>query len=261
MSRLIKIIDSHIHLDQYEDVEIKAILDKESSIEALITVSMNLQSCQRNLSLAEKYACVKPAFGYHPEQLLPSETELCELLDWMEVHKDKVAAIGEVGLPFFMRAEKKVTPSEYDRYIELLEIFIKFAKKLDKPIALHAVYSDAPVVCDLLEKHSFSKAHFHWYKGDQKTTERMIENGYFASVTPEVVYDEEESVNLVQTFPLNQLLLETDGPWPFEGPFTGQRTNPKMIKESLRKIADLKRMNFHEIVQQTLQNAKIFYNI
>jgi TatD DNase family protein len=261
VDNLEKIIDSHIHLDQYHDVEINEMLEKELSIEALISVSMNLESCKRNLLLAKQYSKVKPAFGFHPEQKLPSERELGDLLSWMEENIDHMIAVGEVGLPYFMRMEKQVTESEYGRYIELLEVFIKLAKKWDMPIGLHAVYTDSPVVCGILEKHSYAKAHFHWYKSDIKTTQRIIANGYFASVTPEVVMDEAESVIVVQSFPIEQLLVETDGPWPFEGPFSGRRTHPLMIVESLKKIAEIKKFELRDTAKQIRNNTKLLYKI
>lgn len=256
-----KLIDAHIHLDQYDDIEIATLAEENETIEALVSVSMNLDSCKRNLVLSEQFPIVKPAFGYHPEQLLPTEKELDELINWMRVNKDKMIAVGEVGLPFFMRAENKITKNDYGRYIEFLEIFIGLAKKWEKPISLHAVYSDATVVCDLLEKHSVSKAHFHWFKGDQETTERMLANGYFVSVTPEVAMEEPENVTLVRNYSINQIMVETDGPWPFEGRFSGKRTHPLMMKESLKKIAEIKGMNFQDINKQLRNNTKRFFNI
>ncbi|MEH7176609.1 TatD family hydrolase [Neobacillus vireti] len=256
-----KLIDAHIHLDQYDDIEIAALAEKNETIEALVSVSMNLDSCKRNLVLSERFPMVKPAFGFHPEQPLPPEKELNELINWMRVNKDKMIAVGEVGLPFFMRAENKVTKKDYGRYIELLEIFVNLAKRWDKPISLHAVYSDAPVVCDLLEKHSVSKAHFHWFKGDQRTTERMLANGYFVSVTPEIAMGEPENVTLVRNYPIKQIMVETDGPWPFEGPFSGKRTHPFMMEESLKTIAEIKGMDIQNIYTQIRNNTKRFFNI
>ncbi|AGK53365.1 TatD family hydrolase [Bacillus sp. 1NLA3E] len=254
-----KILDSHIHLDQYEDEEILSIAKMEYSIEALISVSMNLESCKRNLDLSERFSMVKPAFGFHPEQPLPTDRELEELISWMETNKDKMVAVGEVGLPFFMRAENKVSKSDYGRYVELLELFVKLAKKWSKPIALHAIYSDAPIVCNLLEKHSITNAHFHWFKGDQKTTERMIANGYLVSVTPEVALDDVDNVNLVSAYPIGKIMVETDGPWPFEGQFSGKRTHPTMMKESLKKIAEIKNMDFRSVMELIRNNTKEFY--
>lgn len=250
-------IDSHLHLDQYKDEEIKKIISTSPFIDALISVSMNLRSAKRNLQLANKYKIVKTAFGFHPEQDLPSEQELEELISWMADHQKQMIAVGEVGLPYYLRQESGV---DLQAYIELLEAFIKLAKKWDKPIVLHAVYDDAPIVCDLLEKHSVEKAHFHWFKGDNITIERLIRNGYFISVTPDIVY-EEEIQQLAINYPLHQMMVETDAPWPFEGPFQGMTTHPEMMHESISTISKLKRLPKIEIYHQILHNTKDFYSV
>src|SRR5262249_667208 len=152
------------------------------------------------------YSSVKPAFGYHPEQQLPTEQECNELFKWLKEHRYQMAAIGEVGLPYYRRLEGKVSNRDFGAYLDLLETFIQLAKGWELPIVLHAVYDDAPSVCDLLEKHSITKAHFHWFKGDDRTITRMIENGYYVSVTPDVVY-EEEIQRLVKRYPINKLMI------------------------------------------------------
>lgn len=250
-------IDAHIHLDRYQDEEIKRIVLDSAHIEALISVSFHLDSSKRNLLLSQKYQKVKPAFGYHPEQALPSENELKELLNWMDTHHDEMIAVGEVGLPFYLRQEQGISIAPY---LEVLEVFISKAKIWDKPIVLHAVYDDAPLVCNLLEKYSVSKAHFHWFKGEQKTIDRMIRNGYHISITPDVVY-EREIQELVSVYPLELMMVETDGPWPFEGPFAGKMTHPNMMEESIRKIALLKKLSALEVSDILHQNTKRFYQL
>lgn len=255
-----KIIDAHIHLDQYIEEELDAIFQEASLLEAIVSVSSDLQSCKKNLSLSKTYTIVKPAFGFHPEQPLPSESQLKTLVDWIEKNRHDMAAIGEVGLPYYLRKQKNYGGFPLYRYIELLETFIVLAKKWEKPIVLHAVYEDAPVVCDLLERHSISKAHFHWFKGDSKTIERMIHNGYFISVTPDVVY-EKEIQDLAQAYPLEQLMVETDGPWPFEGPFKGMMTSPLMIHQSIETISNLKKASLEDTYHKIFVNTRNFYRI
>ncbi|WP_407272617.1 TatD family hydrolase [Radiobacillus sp. PE A8.2] len=235
-----KVIDAHIHLDLYKDDERRAILDKleEDHVEALLCVSNHLDSAKENLRLSLEDFRVKPAFGYHPEQPLPSAEQIDELFNFIEDHQDKMVAVGEVGLPYYSRQENPEL--NMDGYIELLEKFILLAARLDKPIVLHAVYGDAPVVCDLLEKHGVKRAHFHWFKGDVNTVHRMMENGYFISITPDCLY-EAEIQQLVTRYPLAQMMIETDGPWPFEGPFADQMTHPKMMHDTVGKIAELKK--------------------
>src|SRR5690606_40734669 len=67
----------------------------------------------------------------------------------------------------------------------------------------------------LLEKYSVKKAHFHWFKGDNKTLQHMAENGYFISFTPDLMY-EEEIQTIARNYPLEQVMVETDGPWRSE---------------------------------------------
>ncbi|MFE8697903.1 TatD family hydrolase [Cytobacillus sp. FJAT-53684] len=255
-----KMIDSHIHLDHYKDNEIRDMISSSSFIHSLITVSFNLESAQRNLTLSEQYPKVKPAFGFHPEQPLPTDEELKTLIDWIEFHKEKAVAIGEVGLPYYFRQESATTSFSLQGYIELLETFIILAKRWDKPIVLHAVYDDAPIVCDLLEKHSVQKAHFHWFKGDSLTVNRIINNGYFISFTPDIVY-EKEIQELAKGYPIDQMMVETDGPWPFEGPFQDQLTHPHMMSESIAMISKLKEMPIQDVYHHLLHNTKSFYCI
>ncbi|MEH7095537.1 TatD family hydrolase [Neobacillus vireti] len=255
-----KMIDAHIHVDQYKDQEIESILKSSDSLEALLSVSFDLESCKRNLELSRKYQKIKPAFGFHPEQSLPAEHELGRLVQWMGEHQNDMKAVGEVGLPYYLRMDQKVSNSQFGQYKELLELFIRLAKKWDKPIVLHAVYDDAPEVCDLLEKHSVEKAHFHWFKGEEKTVARMIQNGYFISVTPEIVY-KEKIQRLVRGYPLMLMMIETDGPWPFEGPFMGKMTHPDMMKETIFKMAEIKKLSETEVSERLVGNTKEFYGI
>lgn len=260
-----KIIDSHIHLDQYTEDEIEKIIGdltlNDVQCTGLISVSSDLNSCRANLTLAKNYKQVKPAFGFHPEQALPSDSEIEALMSWIEKNKDAMVAIGEIGLPYYLR---KVTNKHmrfpFEGYVELLDQFLKLAKAWNKPVILHAVYDDAHIAIDLLEKHSIHKAHFHWFKGDAITTQRMINNGYTISVTPDVLY-EKEIQTLVKQYPLEQLMVETDGPWPFKDKFTDQMTHPKMIHDSVAMIAELKGVSLSDSYRKLYRNTVRFYEL
>ncbi|HEY4601427.1 MAG TPA: TatD family hydrolase [Cerasibacillus sp.] len=253
-----KVIDSHIHLDCYEKNQQEQILyDLDTyHIDTLIAVSMNHISAKKTLSLAKQYSVIEAAIGYHPEQSLPSEDEITSLLRLIDEQQSTLTAIGEVGLPYYLRQENPDMPLE--PYIDILEMFIKKAGELNVPIALHAVYDDAPIVCSLLEKYSIEKAHFHWFKGDKKTMERMIQNGYVVSFTPDIIYHEKRQP-LIKQIPLSHMMVETDGPWPFDGPFKSQMTHPKMIHQIIRKIAQVKRMPLEEVYAIIYQTTKQFY--
>ncbi|MGI8314737.1 TatD family hydrolase [Halobacillus mangrovi] len=254
------IIDTHIHLDMYEESFRDQMLSELDlySITQLIAVSNDLHSCLRTLTWSMEDQRIKPALGFHPEQSLPTNQEIEQITDLIHRYANHMVAIGEVGLPYYTR--KKNPGVILSLYVELLEHFLLLAKELDKPVVLHAIYEDADLVCDLLEKHEMTRAHFHWFKGSATTIDRMKENGYFISITPDCVY-EKEVQSLIRNYPLDQLMVETDGPWPFEGPFKGKITHPKMIHDSVEKISELKGLPAENIYNQLYKNTIDFYKI
>ncbi|MFB4169464.1 TatD family hydrolase [Virgibacillus sp. JSM 102003] len=255
-----RIIDSHIHLDMYSQKERQRVLSglELAKVDTLICVSNHLKSSKETLRLAHEDSRIKSAFGFHPEQSLPADYETAELLSFIEQNQQEMIAIGEVGLPYYLRQDNKGV--SIDAYVELLEIFIRKAAALDKPIILHAIYEGAPIVCDLLEKYSVTDAHFHWFKGDSKTIERMAKNGYSLSVTPDVVY-EKEIQDLVSAYPLSRVMVETDGPWPFDGVFKGKMTHPGMIHKSIEKISELRNVSVESAYSQIYDNTCRFYKL
>lgn len=253
------IIDAHIHFDQYNEEQRKIILKEmaQFNVTHLIAVSTDLSSSKVNLKLARNDKRILPAFGFHPEQVMLGESEQAQLFEWIRAHHDEMVAIGEVGLPYYLKQEKELL---YQPYIDLLEKFIALAAEMDKPIILHAVYEDAHIVCGLLEKYNVTAAHFHWFKGDTQVVKRMIKNGYFISITPDVLY-EKEIQQLVKHYPLEQMMVETDGPWPFEGTFSGKMTHPIMIRASIEKLASIKQLSFEEVSTKLYENTQKFYRL
>ncbi|WP_166242674.1 TatD family hydrolase [Paenibacillus turpanensis] len=259
------ILDAHIHFDLYPSDERERMIASfaDEGIQGVITVSNHLPSCKENLRLQQHApSMIFPAYGYHPEQELPSPQDERELFQWIREHHTGMAAIGEVGLPYYMRKEHESEgrPFELQPYIDLLERFVSLAAELNKPIVLHAVYEDAETVCDLLEKHRIQKAHFHWFKGSSDTLKRLEANGFSISVTPEVVY-RDKIREIVRQYPLELLMVETDGPWPFDGPYAGKRTYPCMIRDAISAIAAIQERSLEETTTILYDNTCKFYNL
>ncbi|WP_079479201.1 TatD family hydrolase [Halobacillus salinus] len=248
------IIDAHIHLDRYEERDRRRIVEdlSSSNIEKLISVSYDFDSCKKNLSF--DHPKVVTALGFHPEQALPSPEEVQNITELIYQNRSSIAAIGEVGLPYYTQHD------DFQDYVNLLEHFIILGKELQLPVNLHAIYEGADIACDLLEKHEMTRAHFHWFKGSETTQTRMKEKGYMVSVTPDCVY-EEEIRKVIESFPLEQLMVETDGPWPFENKFEGRLTHPMMIHDSVKRISELKDEPLDYVYKKLQENTCHFYKL
>src|SRR5690625_6752620 len=126
------IIDSHIHLDLYTESELAVILNnlESSQVQALISVSNNIKSARKTQALSKRDERIKPAYGYHPEQALPAETDLLALQAFIDEHQAEMIAVGEVGLPYYLRQKDASIPLA--TYVELFELFILQQKRIDK---------------------------------------------------------------------------------------------------------------------------------
>ncbi|MEJ8766840.1 TatD family hydrolase [Oceanobacillus sp. HCA-5259] len=90
--------------------------------------------------------------------------------------------------------------------------------------------------------------------------QRMLTNGYFISVTPDIIY-KPKIQRIAKQYPLEQLMVETDGPWQFSGPFENKRTHPKMMHESVKVIAHLKQIDRTAVYQQIYENTRSFFTL
>lgn len=260
-----QVYDTHIHLDLYdEDVRMQIMNELERSyIPGLLTVSMHLESSKRNLELSRTYRQrVFPAFGYHPEQALPSEESEYVLFQWIKEHADEAAAIGEIGLPYYMRTERSKLgqPFDVEPYVEFLDRFVEFAAQLNKPVVLHAVYDDADIALEILRRHHIEKAHFHWFKGSKLSIQAMIKQRYMISITPDIAYESDIQA-LAREYPLELMMVETDGPWPFEGPYQKRFTHPNMIHDVIFAIAQAKQLPTDHVYETIAHNTRSFYGM
>jgi TatD DNase family protein len=262
-------IDAHIHIDLYEAELREELLERAfaEGVAAVVAVSMHLESAIVNREIALRYAGrVHPAYGFHPEQPIPAAKELDELFEWIRLRHEagESFAIGEVGLPYYTRTEVEQAEVEmfFDEkpYLQLLDRFAALAAELDRPLVLHAVYEDASKACDIMERHGVRRAHFHWFKGDTEVIRRMAASGYMVSVTPDIAY-EAEIQQLVRQYPIELLMVETDGPWPFEGAYAGQQTRPAMAVEAAKHIANVKQLPAEQVAEILLANTRRFYGI
>lgn len=250
-------IDSHIHFDQLRTT-VQTQLVQQRVISYFIAVSTDWESARRTLNLSKQHAQIIPAVGWHPEQPLPTLNECADFLQWSEQNIAHFQAIGEVGLPYYTRLENPLLPIE--TYMEWLEQWIILAKRYDLPLNLHIVHDDVPHALDLLEKHSIVKAHFHWFKGPTNATERLLQNGYYISITPDIMY-EERTQHLVKRVPLDQMMIESDAPYPLEGPFTERDNDGTFLNLTVKKMSELLHIPKGVLKEKLTQTTKKLYSL
>ena len=188
-------IDTHCHLDApaYADLATVCRQSEQAGVAAIVAVGTGLASNRRILALQRRQpAHVWAALGLHPERPDASWDEVEAVLDQLRAHRDRVVALGEVGLPHYALLDGSMMAEQARRHEGFLHALVKGVVALGLPVVLHAPHAAADKALAILRRYEPSGVVFHWHKGSPETTAAICEAGYFVSVTPEACYRERD---------------------------------------------------------------------
>jgi len=254
----VTLIDVHCHLDApaYDDLTSVCQQSHQAGVSVIVAAGTGLTSNAKILALQQRQpAHVWAALGLHPERLDASWEELEAVMAQIQEQRTRIVAMGEIGLPHYTLLEHRMTAEQARQHEAWLHALVKAAVRLSLPVVLHAPHATAAVAFEIIRRYEPPGAVFHWHKSTPETTTAIWQAGYCMSVTPEVCYRERDR-QLVQAVPLTNLLLESDGPWPYGGEFTEQATTPALVARVATEVARLKRVPLAEVQAVTVANAQ-----
>lgn len=231
-------VDAHCHLDLCQQKEIPAIIEraKKANVQ-IITNGVNPESNRKVLELAEKYSEVKSALGLYPiDALKLSDKEITQELNFIRSNKDKIVAIGEVGMDF-------KESDEIERQQQTFQKIIELAKEIDKPLIIHSRKAEKEVI-EILEKNKAEKVIMHCFSGKFSLVEKIVKNNWKLTI-PTNVKHSEHFQNIIKKIPIGNLLCETDS--PFLHPDKLRDNEPANVVESYKKIAEIKNIPLNEV--------------
>jgi TatD DNase family protein len=203
------------------------------------------------LALASRFPGVAPAVGLHPERLEPGDADIDAVEEQALAHRPDLAAIGEIGLPWYSLEGRSDAAEISTRARDRLTRLLALARRLDLPVSLHAPHAAAAEALALVIRSGAGPVVFHWHKADRATTQAIVAAGHFLGVTPEVAYRERDQT-LVREVPLAQLLVESDGPWSYRGG-VGE---PAMVAQATRSIGEVRGVAAGLVMDALADNAR-----
>ena len=244
---VVRLIDTHAHLDETRDLEGALTRAREAGVQAVVAVGTELRSNEKILQMAGRFPnLVLPAVGLHPWKLEGADLEANFHL--IEKELPRCLALGEVGLDFAIQ-----TPREKQE--EVFGKILAIASRERKPVLLHARRAWAEAF-QIVKSFKIEKAVFHWYSGPSDLLQHIFAQGYFISATPAAAYSERHR-EAIQAIPLGQLLLETDCPEVYRG----KPSEPKDILTTLQVVSEIKGQPAEEIAARTFLNAIEFFQL
>ena len=252
------IIDTHAHLDHLPNLDQALRNADEAGVEAIVAMSMDLVSCQKNLTI--KQSVTKPkiylALGMHPSEANRGDVD--KIISLIKDNTQQLNAIGEIGLDFTYKWVRK----DENKRNEQREVFAKLltvAKELDLPAVVHARGAEAECF-KTVKAMGIKKANFHWYSGPLDVLNDIMLSGYFVSTSPSVAFSPQSRAAMSHAT-IEQTLIETDCPVFFgnKDDGTGYEAQPKDVWRTLKAYCELRNIKEEEALKIFNQNARKFF--
>jgi len=248
------IYDAHIHLS---DPEYKSDIDMILNYMDLLKikaccVSMDIETSIETMTLHEKSKNVLPFIGIHPEM---AQKNSFPVYDLIEKNHEIIIGIGEIGL------DKTYIDSE-DEWKNQKNVFAKqlaLAEKFNKPVSIHS-RKTLPDIFEILPSYKIPGILLHWFDGNKSQLKTAMDNQYFVSYGPLLVYANDKQVLLTKTDP-SRLLVETDGPVKFSHCFEYKTTEIMFVPSVIFSASKILHTSYENLLVQIEDNSKKFLGI
>lgn len=248
-----RLIDTHAHLSDLEDMEGVVRRAREAGVEAVVAVGANLRTCAATLLWAEAFpGYVHPALGLHPTEW--ADDDVAGTLLFIEERIGSCVAVGEIGLDYW-RGEARKDGAIRERQREIYAGQLEVAAEHGKSASVHGrgAWRDA---MELARRHGPDRVVFHWYSGPLDVLGEVLDSGYLVSATQAVEFSRDHRAALAEA-PIDRILIETDSPVGYHG----EPSEPADLVRTLRALAELKGASMEDVAEATTRNAERFFRI
>ena len=251
-------IDSHCHLDYFNDKELALIIAhaRASRSTIILTNIINfIKDFKKNIRIAKIFKEVKINTGIYPIEISKYsikeiKNQITEIRNEHLSNKDLIIGIGEVGLDY------KDDLKQHEKQKKVFQMFIDLSNELDIPITIHSRKAELDCI-EMLERSNAKKVLMHYFSGKLSLADRIINNKWFLSIPTCVVYSEHFQ-NIIKRAPIEQLLCETDS--PYSHPEKKFPNEPANVIESYKMISKIKNLSLIRVEKQIEENFTVLFN-
>lgn len=247
-------IDTHAHLLSLEKKQ--EIIDnmQDDGLDFIVNIGTTVEDSKQGVELAEENEKIYTSVGIYPEYSESVTQEDLAEIERLAKHK-KVVAIGEIGLDYHEKFDKK---SQKEIFVKQLEI----ADRLALPFCIHCRAAAEDVYETLLEnKHLINHSGLmHCFSEGKEWFQKFLDLGLYLSFSGNITFKKSDR-SFLKDIPLDKILVETDSPYLSPEPLRGRVNEPKNVQFVIDKIAYELGISSDKLKQITTENAKKFYNI
>ncbi|MBY0338253.1 MAG: TatD family hydrolase [Acetobacteraceae bacterium] len=248
------IVDSHCHLDYFEEAEQPEIVVRAvaAGVTRMVTIGTRVAQADAVKAIASRFPEVWGTVGVHPhnagEPPMPTVEELVALAD-----HPRIIGIGESGLDYFY------DKSPRDLQQEGFRRHIRAARQAGLPLVIHARDADADIVRILDEERAGGDFAFllHCFSSTPALAHHAISLGGYISFSGILTFPRSADLRtLAAELPEDRLLVETDAPYLAPVPHRGKRCEPAHTALTLRVLAEARGTSADHMAAATTANFR-----
>ncbi|AFO51965.1 hydrolase, TatD family protein [Candidatus Mycoplasma haematolamae str. Purdue] len=249
-----RIFETHIHFssDAFKD-DFERYISLEPAFWYL-NVATSLEESHLVIDQANNRQNVFCAIGVHPLYLAEEgktvDSAVEELERLIEKHRDKVVAIGEIGLDFYRVSREEALEIQLIWLKKQIEIAIKH----DLVVVFH-IRNACKDALDLLREYPKLRGIIHSFDGSKQELREALElpGDFVISFSPLVFRNPDKFREIVPLVPIDKLLVESDSPY--------LGITQSICRSIVRVIAEWRGISFEEVRRQTFENSLRVFKI
>ena len=252
------LFDTHAHMDDrafdLDRTELMASLP-DAGLALVMNPGCSLASSRNVNTLTAQYPWLYGAVGSHPDACDEVDEAVIEEYRQMCKNNQKIKAIGEIGLDYHYEDIPR------DIQQRAFRMQMALAAELDLPVIVHerdahadgmAIVSEFPTVTGV----------FHCYSGSAEMAQWLVQRGWYIGFTGVLTFkNARKAIEVVESIPIERIVLETDCPYMAPEPFRGKRNHPGYLYRMAERLAEVKGLSVEEVHRITTENGKKLYRI
>ena len=250
-------IDTHSHIygpEYDEDRELVVQRAQQAGVERILLPNINEASIEPMLSLCRAFPgyCF-PMMGLHPEDVTDDYPQVLDRMEnLLNDSSHPYIAIGEVGLDFYWDA------SHSQEQIEVFTRQIEWAVRYKLPLMIHSRSAHDQLVQAIRPFASEGlRGVFHCFSGTlDEALELLSFEGFVLGIGGVSTFKKSTLPEVLQSVPLQRIVLETDSPYLAPVPYRGKRNEPAYVLEVMHKVANIYNVTPEEVEKVTNANVK-----
>ena len=252
---MIEFVDTHTHLFTTEfDTDRAAAVNRaiDAGVSKLCLPAINEESLKPLLEMCDAFPGVcYPMIGLHPTELGDDYNSVLDVMYNRLKTDDRFIAVGEVGLDFYWDDTKK--REQKDVFSSLIE----WALEMDLPLAIHS-RSAFDELYDIMDSYRGRglRGVFHCFSGnDDEACKLLSFDGFYLGIGGVVTYKKSTLPDVLQSVPLERVVLETDSPYLAPVPKRGKRNESAYVPHIADFLSGVYSCSVEQVAAVTTENA------